>query len=134
MEQDARTSITVDLGRLADALSDGSDGMDERFQSELAARTDETASQMEAAILESGVSPTEELIKSRAGFESRLLEIWQPALEIFDLVQAFASEIGGDINLELRPRAAARQDYLFEALVRLHGRACLTSSEIGANG
>ena len=40
MEQEARTSITVDLGRLADALSDGSDGMDERFQSELAALTD----------------------------------------------------------------------------------------------
>ena len=68
----------------------------------------------------------------RSGFEKRLSRIWGPALNGYDLLWTLSVGAGSRCNTTYRPRAAEKQDYVFDALSRLHGRACLTASEIGA--
>lgn len=65
-----------------------------------------------------------------AGFQERLRARWGPALALFELVLYACTEIGADYNTEFRAAAIDRQDFRFDALVQLHGRAMLTGSEI----
>lgn len=73
-----------------------------------------------------------EIREYRSGFERRLLQSWDPAIELFDVLVIFATDLGAQRNDKFRPIAAQDEDYVFEALVRLHGRACLTAFEVGA--
>jgi len=64
------------------------------------------------------------------GFERRLRKRWGRALDLYRATLEAALEAGSDFNQEHRPRAAEENDFLFEALTRLHARACLTTSEV----
>ena len=68
----------------------------------------------------------------RTGFEKRLKRRWGAALDLYDLFLLVAIQAGRDFNQESREQAIAEQDFVFEALVRLHARACLIGSEIRA--
>ncbi len=68
----------------------------------------------------------------RAGYEQRLYERWAPALDLYETIVAVAQETGAAFNQQHRPRAAEEQDYVFDVLTRLHARACLIASEVGA--
>lgn len=65
-------------------------------------------------------------------FESRLRRTWGRAIDLFDLIRTLSLEFGAEFNRAYRPRAAADHDFVFEALVRLHARGCLTASEVSA--
>ena len=66
----------------------------------------------------------------RAAFEARLEARWGRGLDLADLVVHYAYESGKWVNDLLRPEAAAAQDYKFEALIRLHGKAVMTAREV----
>jgi hypothetical protein len=66
----------------------------------------------------------------RRGFEKRLRKRWGDALDLYDLLMTWCVEWGGAFNDRYREEAAADDDFAFEALTRLHARACLTASEI----
>lgn len=66
----------------------------------------------------------------RAAFETQLAARWGRSLDLFKLTVEQALEAGRWINTRWRPRAAARQDQRFEALIRLHGRAVMTANEV----
>ena len=66
----------------------------------------------------------------RAAFEARLEARWGRGLDLADLVVHYISQCGIWANDLLRPEAAAAQDYKFEALIRLHGKAVMTASEV----
>lgn len=66
----------------------------------------------------------------RAGFETRLGCRWGRALDLFELTIEESLEDGRWVNSSWRRRAADRQDYKFEALIRLHGRAVMTAHEV----
>jgi hypothetical protein len=68
----------------------------------------------------------------RRRFEARLKKRWGKALDVYDTALTLATELGEQANARCHPRAAELKDFVFEALTRLHGRACLTASEIGA--
>jgi hypothetical protein len=68
----------------------------------------------------------------RKGFEERLLLRWGEALSLYDLYLLVTTQIGQDVNQEGREEAIDQQDFVFEALIRIHGRACLIASEIRA--
>lgn len=53
-------------------------------------------------------------------------------MDLYDMFTVAARQLGSDINRKHRPDAIADQDYVFEALVRIHARACLIASEIRA--
>jgi hypothetical protein len=65
-----------------------------------------------------------------SSFETRLYKKWGKALDLLELHLMLTLEAGGDFNSEFRSSAAASNDYIFEALTRLHARACQITSEI----
>jgi hypothetical protein len=67
--------------------------------------------------------------RSERGFERRNRRRWRPAFDRIDLCWMIAQEIGAEFNREHRPAAVASDDYVFEALTRLHGRGLLVASE-----
>lgn len=127
-----KKTFNVDLRRLAEIAELSGSDFEEQFQAELNSTTDDLAGQIAVAVLDSGGAWTKEFTKFRNGFEKRLSEIWKPAFTIYDFVLVLATEVGQDLNLRYRPQAAVRQDHVFETLTRLHGRACLTASEIAS--
>jgi Family of unknown function (DUF5677) len=66
----------------------------------------------------------------RSGFMARQREKWgTPLDQLFMLLEA-SREAGEHYNDSFQAEAAAEQDFVFEALRRLHARACLVASEI----
>lgn len=68
--------------------------------------------------------------KEMKGFEKRLHSDWKIP---FDLLEAFlimAFEAGNEFNKEFRKGEAEAQNYIFDALTRLHARACQIASEV----
>ncbi len=70
--------------------------------------------------------------RTRAGFEKRLMRRWRRAIDLYDLFLIVARQGGEDFNRENREQAVKDQDFVFEALTRIHARACLIASEIRA--
>ncbi len=68
----------------------------------------------------------------RAESDARLRALWWPAFDLYDLCAIAAFNAGSEFNERHREQAMARQDFVFEVLMRLHTRACLTASEVRA--
>jgi hypothetical protein len=66
----------------------------------------------------------------RRGFEARLGHRWLDALVLYESVLVASQEIGSEFAQYHGDGAVEEQDLVFDALVRLHARACLTASEI----
>jgi hypothetical protein len=66
----------------------------------------------------------------RLGFEERNYTLWKEPLDLLELFLLTTIDIGGDFNHKYRPEAAESNDFVFEALSRLHGRACQVGNEI----
>ena len=78
------------------------------------------------------IAPTmlKEQWREQQGFEKRLRECWEEPLDLLDLFISIATEAGMDFNDEFGDDAARSEDAVFEALIRLHTRACQVSSEV----
>ena len=63
-------------------------------------------------------------------FEDRLVEVWRKPLDLLELFVALAKEACWDFNGDFGEDARRSGDDVFEALTRLHGRACQVSGEI----
>ena len=63
-------------------------------------------------------------------FEKRLKKRWRRPLDLLNLFISIAIEAGDDFNREFRNAAARSSDTVFEALTRMHARACQVSSAI----
>lgn len=66
----------------------------------------------------------------RAGFEKRLRERWGRAFDLYELVHSLCVEAGTSLNDRYGDQAVRENDIVFHALKLLHGRACVTGSEI----
>jgi len=66
----------------------------------------------------------------RNGFEERNYAVWKEPLDLLELFLLTTIELGDDFNHKYRPEAAKNNDFVFEALTRLHGRACQVGHEI----
>jgi len=66
----------------------------------------------------------------RNGFEERNYAVWKEPLDLLELFLLTTIELGDDFNHKYRPEAAKNNDFVFEALTRLHGRACQVGNEI----
>ena len=65
-----------------------------------------------------------------AGFQRRLNQRWATPLGLLELFISLATDAGSSFNSNFRPDAALKHDVAFEALTRLHARACQISSEV----
>ena len=66
----------------------------------------------------------------RLAFEERLVAMWRRPLDLLDLFIHLSTEAGSDFNSAFRKDAAGSGDAVFEALIRMHGRACQVAREI----
>lgn len=66
----------------------------------------------------------------RAAFEARLEARWGRGLDLADLMIHEALESGMWAHGLAAPAAATNEDHMFEALVRLHGKAVMTAGEV----
>ena len=64
------------------------------------------------------------------GFESRLMWRWQKPLDLLEMFFVMALESGEEFNNKHREEAVRNQDFLFEALTRIHARGCQIFFEI----
>lgn len=63
-------------------------------------------------------------------FEKRLHEDWKKPFNLFEVFLILAIEAGDEFNSEFRKEESEAENYIFEALTRLHARACQVASEI----
>ena len=92
---------------------------------------DETATDMLVGIKQDAFSGgLEEARTGRREFEKSLIEVWRKPIDLLELFVSLATEAGSDFNSEFRNESVSSGDAVFEALTRLHGRACQISNEI----
>ena len=65
----------------------------------------------------------------RLAFEQRLMSFWKEPLDLLGVFISLATEAGSDFNSEFRNESVRKGDAVFEALTRLHGKACQVSKE-----
>ena len=68
--------------------------------------------------------------KDRRGFDKRLQRRWKHPLDLLDLIIALTVEVGTEFNRKFRNDAIDSGGAVFEALLRLHSRACQVSGEV----
>jgi hypothetical protein len=68
--------------------------------------------------------------KETSGFEKRLQGDWKIPFDLFEAFLVLAVEAGDEFNNEFRKGEAEAENYVFEALTRLHARACQIASEV----
>lgn len=70
--------------------------------------------------------------RSLRQFEKRLKATWRYPLQVFEACQDLSLRLGSGFNRTYRRVAAKRNDLRFEALCRLHARACSVAAEVHA--
>src|SRR5260221_8517565 len=63
-------------------------------------------------------------------FDGKVYDYWGSALDLLELVLAMTLEVGANFNKTYSQDAIKHNDYVFEALMRLHARGCQVGQEI----
>jgi hypothetical protein len=67
---------------------------------------------------------------SQEGFEQRLYDRWKKALDLYEAIVILTRECGDVYARQHRTQAAKNKDYVFTVLMRIHVKACQTTSAI----
>ncbi len=92
--------------------------------------SESTAEDMLVTIKRDAPSMLREQRREQRLFEKRIRKRWNKPLDLLELFISIAVEAGSDFNSESRKDGKRLGDAKFEALTRLHARACQVSSEI----
>ena len=111
-------------------LDEGSDDLEATIANMVPDLADTIADDMLSTINESASSVLKEHESDRRAFEERLGARWKKPLDLLDLLIALAIEAGDTFNSKFRNDAVVSNDAVFEALTRLHARACQVASEV----
>lgn len=66
----------------------------------------------------------------RAGFCARLRRVWARPIGYLEMLKVSALEAGEEFNAECEEVAGRESDFVFDALRRLHARACQVADEV----
>ncbi len=94
-----------------------------------------------AALRESGDSLLDTLLERapemlverrayRVAFEADLLTFWGDAFDLYETLHVCCKEAGHDFFKRYLPGPELPHDFVFDAFMRLHARACLVGSEV----
>jgi hypothetical protein len=103
-----------------------------KYENENTENSEEIREAMEQ-LLEKVENASEILQKNNEEAEAikkRLNELWKDPFGLLELFLILSTEAGAKFNRENRPIASEQNDYVFEALTRLHAKACLIGQEI----
>ena len=103
---------------------------EENLNSELEKVISEKATEALRFIKENAITTLAYETSEKIGFEERNYALWKEPLDLLELFLITTKNIGNEFNQKHRPDAAKNNDFVFEALTRLHGRACQVGFEI----
>jgi hypothetical protein len=106
------------------------DGFVERFQEGVGEALRESGDQLLDTLLERAPEMLAEHRAHRAAFEAELLTFWGEAFDLYETLHVCCKEAGRDFFDRYLPDPDVPHDYVFDALMRLHARACLVTSEV----
>lgn len=66
----------------------------------------------------------------REAFEADLLSFWGEAFDLYETFHVCCKEAGVDFFDRFMPEEGEPHDFVFDSLMRLHGRSCLVASEV----
>lgn len=66
----------------------------------------------------------------REAFEADLRTFWGEAFDVYETMHVCCKEAGQDFYRRYLPDPQLPHDYIFDALMRLHARACLVAGEV----
>jgi hypothetical protein len=130
LEVAIRGAVPVDMGDLTPDLN----GLLSELSKSLTELIPKLTRDISAVILlqlkRDASSMLKERRKEETAFEARLAKKWRKPIDLLEMFLVIATEAGDDFNGEFRPAVSKENDYLFDALTRLHARACQITSEI----
>jgi hypothetical protein len=118
----------------AEAAGEFSAELDGKLEARLEAIFDQLPVLMGAGLFERLKANTPEMLADRfsirEGFLGRQRQKWGSAFDKLRALLEAASESGSEFNMQFASDAAKDNDYLFDALRRLHARSCLITHEV----
>jgi hypothetical protein len=118
----------------ADAAGAISTELDAKLDARLEELFDTLPEALGAALLERLKANTADMLadrySARSGFVKRQREKWGTAFDKLKALVEAASESGSEFVQQFAAEAADKHDFLFDALARLHARACLIANEV----
>jgi len=86
------------------------------------------------ALLKTLKSSSKKMLEERRSyscrFEERLFKRWKKPIDLLEMLLAISYEVGDEFNSKYREEACKTNDYVFDALTRLHARGCQIGFEI----
>jgi len=121
--------IEIDIGEEKDL-----DEFYQEFLEKLEKSVPEIIEEMTIPILSGLRKDMPAMLKARRkymkGFEKKLHSDWEKPFDLFEAFLVLAFEAGDEFNNEFRKDEKEKENYVLEALTRLHARACQIASEV----
>lgn len=92
--------------------------------------SDDIASLLYKSLRKSTKSMLKERRRYLKGFEKRHYSLWKNGIDLLESFLVVAFELGENFNRYYRSAASENQDFIFEALTRLHARAIHVGFEV----
>ncbi len=129
-EKDVKEKLNEILSNFAIELKEKADD----FLNSLPSLIIEIQNKLSRQILKSLKRNATRMLKERNAelvfFESNLYDVWGGALDLLEMFIVISLEAGESFNNEYRPIASKNKNFTFDALARLHARACQITTEI----
>lgn len=107
---------------------------DPEFGQALSEQSNELVKKVSSDVLDAVMASVPEVVSEnhqfRRHFESTVERVWGKPLDLLYAFYGICIEIGQDCNLRYRDRAHEVDDFSWQAIIRLHARACLVMSEV----
>jgi hypothetical protein len=107
-----------------------SDDFPERLQVGIVEALRESGDALLDTLLERAPEMLTEHRAHREAFEADLLIFWGKAFDLYETFHVSCKEAGHDFFERYMPDPDDPHDFVFDALMRLHARACLVASEV----
>lgn len=109
------------------------DLLEEKITESINEATHEVVTTLSQSLIESWKSQASSLLKKQrkdhSKYEKLVEQIWSAPLILLEMLLSISLDLGATFNEYYRPTAAEENDYIFEALTRLHSRGCQTGAE-----
>jgi hypothetical protein len=120
------TTIELNLNSL--------DDLSERLERAMAQAVPDILQTASDSLLNAWKSQATEVLEEqqteRSWFTERVHEVWGHPIELLDMLINVCLEEGARFNNDFRDEASQNNDYVFDALTRLHARGCQVGFEI----
>lgn len=115
-------------------IEDTQEFLDNLLENELPKIIDDISDNIANTLLESLKDNAKKMLadqeRLKNSFNKNLKKLWGKALKLLQMLIVMSLEAGEHFNSNHRQSASKKDDFVFEALTRLHAKACQISSEI----